>query len=185
MKNPAPIHQNYFRKNHLSNTAYPYVKKSDSKIKGNLAALFEENPNRMKKTNNAQASVTAVKNNQETRLLSWEVMDPVQNHFEKRHYHLSRHCVQRASQRGIQSDAIALTLEFGKVYYRQRMLFHVLGDKELPGHLQHERERLRNTVVVLAEDGATLITAYRADNPFRKIRRKSKVLLTHYRSMAA
>ena len=185
MKNRAPIIQNSFRKNPLSNTAYPYVKNLDSKIKGNLASLFEENPTRMKKTNNAHASVAAVKNNPETRLLSWEIMDPVQNQFEKRHYHLSKHCAQRASQRGIQADAIALTLEFGKVYCKQRMLFHVLGDKEIPGFMQHERERLRNTVVVLAEDEATLITAYRADNPFRKIRKKSKVLLTHYRSIAA
>ena len=139
----------------------------------------------MKKTNAAQASLASVKNNPETRLLSWDVMDPVENQYEKRRYHLSRHCMQRASQRGIQADAIAIALEFGRVYCRQGMLFHVLGKRQLPQALRHEWERLRHTVVVLAEDDTTLITAYRSDNPFRKIKRKPKVLLTHYRGMVA
>ena len=139
----------------------------------------------MKKTNTTQASVGAVKKNPETRLLSWDVLDPVDNQYEKRRYHLSRHCMQRVSQRGIQADAIALTLEFGRVYRRQGMLFHVLGKRQLPTAFRHEWERLRHTVVVLAEEDTTLITAYRSDNPYRKIHRKPKVLLTHYRGMVA
>ncbi len=139
----------------------------------------------MKKTNTTQASVAAVKKNPETRLLSWDVLDPVENQYEKRRYQLSRHCMQRVSQRGIQADAIALTLEFGRVYRRQGMLFHVLGKRQLPPAFRHEWERLRHTVVVLAEEDTTLITAYRSDNAFRKIHRKPKVLLTHYKSMVA
>jgi hypothetical protein len=139
----------------------------------------------MKKTNAAQASLASEKNNPETWLLSWDVMDPVENQYEKRRYHLSLHCMQRASQRGIQGDAIALALEFGRVYRRQGMLFHILGKRQLPPAFRHDWERLRHTVVVLAEDDNTLITVYRSDNPFRKIHRKPKVLLTHYKSMVA
>jgi hypothetical protein len=39
--------------------------------------------------------------------------------------------------------------------------------------------------VVMAEDDTTLITAYRADNPFRKIRRKPKMLLSYSTKGAA
>jgi hypothetical protein len=118
-------------------------------------------------------------------LLSWELTDPARKHSEKRRYRLSRHCLQRTAQRGIQADAIALTLEFGKVYRRQGMLFHILGKREIPHFLRHDWERLRHTVVVMAEDATTLITAYRADNPFRHIRRKPKVMLERGQSKVA
>jgi hypothetical protein len=180
-----PKDKNYFRKNPSSNTTKPYVYSDGLNNKMVFAVPIENPIKSMRNKNPQKVTISAVRENPETRLLNWEITDLVQKSTEKRSYRYSRHCLQRAAQRGIQADAIAITLEFGRVYFRQGMFFHVLGKKELPNTFIHEWERLRHTVVVLSGDDFTLITAYRADNPFRKIRRKSKVLLTHYQSIAA
>ena len=180
--------KNQYRKKLPSNTLKMSLRTDSifgSEIKSTACVTIEESSIRMKKSTKDKTVFSAIHKNPETRQLSWEVAVPSLSCREKRNYQFSRHCLQRAAQRGIQADAIAYTLEFGRVYFRQGMFFHVLGKKELPPALRHEWERLRHTVVVLSGDDNTLITAYRADNPFRNIRRKSKVLLTHHQRMAA
>ena len=180
--------KNHFRRKLPSNTLKMSLKRDSvfgSEIKRTACVTIEESSITMKKSFKDKTVFSAIQRNPETRQRSWEVAVPSLSCREKRNYRFSRHCLQRAAQRGIQADAIAYTLEFGRVYFRQGMFFHVLGKKELPPALKQDWERLRHTVVVLSGDDNTLITAYRADNPFRNIRRKSKVLLTHYDRIAA
>lgn len=91
----------------------------------------------------------------------------------------TRHSFKRASQRGLNAEKIAAALEYGETYFKQGLVFYVLGENNIPHHMQKESKTLKNTVVVVSGDNNQVITCYRSYNPFKHIRMKGKQLLTH------
>ena len=88
----------------------------------------------------------------------------------------THHSFTRSSQRGINSDKIIATLEFGEVFYSQGLQWYVLGEKNIPTYLKHKKNQLMNTVVIVSGDSNQVITCYRCTKPFKNIKTKSKIL---------
>lgn len=89
------------------------------------------------------------------------------------------HSLQRSAQRGISDSKLAIAILYGEPYYKQGLIYYVLGEDRIPDRLRTEKEKLRNTVVVVDGDSDTVITCYRSKDPFKQIRVKSKTLLTN------
>ena len=93
----------------------------------------------------------------------------------------STHSFQRASQRGLNTNKISIALEYGECFFKQGLIYYVLGERNLPKHLSKcERQQFKNIVVVVAGDENKVITCYRSNNPFKNIRLKSKSLYKNY-----
>jgi hypothetical protein len=88
----------------------------------------------------------------------------------------TQHSFTRSSQRGINSEKIIITLEFGEVFYSQGLQWYVLGEKNIPTYLKHKKNQLINTVVIVSGDTNQVITCYRCTKPFKNIKTKSKIL---------
>ena len=86
------------------------------------------------------------------------------------------HSITRSSQRGIDSEKIIVAIEFGEVFYSQKMQWYVLGEKNIPTYLKHKKNQLMNTVVIVSGDSNQVITCYRCTKPFKNIKTKSKIL---------
>lgn len=92
----------------------------------------------------------------------------------------SLHSYERSSQRGMNAGKLATALAYGAPYFKQGLIFYVLGEDDIPPRLEKERTKLKNTVVVVDGDSGVVITCYRCSEPHKHIRRKSKVnLRTH------
>jgi hypothetical protein len=93
--------------------------------------------------------------------------------FEFEH---SYHSMERASQRGINNDRLSLALAYGEIIQKQGLEFHILGENRIPDEFEKEKEKLKNTIVVTRRD--CVITCYRAKDPYKQIRKKSKIFYT-------
>jgi hypothetical protein len=96
----------------------------------------------------------------------------------------SAHSYIRASQRGIDGDKLSVALLYGEVFNKQGLIYYVLGEHNIPDILAREKNRLANTIVVVAGDTNKIITCYRSRHPFKHIKNKSKILFTNYNSAA-
>lgn len=85
----------------------------------------------------------------------------------------SNHSLERASQRGINNNRLSVALAYGDIVQKQGLEFHILGENKIPDELEKERDKLKNTIVVTKGD--CIITCYRARDPYKQIRKKSKV----------
>lgn len=92
--------------------------------------------------------------------------------FEFEH---SNHSFCRSCQRGISKQAISTALQFGESFFKQGLIYYVLGEN-MPAAIQKASEKFRNIVVVVAGDSNQIITCYRSNNPFKNIKMKSKRL---------
>lgn len=95
----------------------------------------------------------------------------------------TNHSFIRSAQRGIDDKKIAVAILYGEPYYKQGLIYYVLGVSKIPEQLQKQTANLRNTIVVVDGDSDTVLTCYRSKSPFKHIRKKSKTLFT--RSIAA
>lgn len=91
--------------------------------------------------------------------------------YQMQHTH---HSKQRSAQRGISDSAIALTMEYGMVTYKQGLEFYTLGKKILPGNLH--KNKVENLVVVVSGNGNEIITCYKSKNGIRQVAKKHCVL---------
>lgn len=97
----------------------------------------------------------------------------------------SKHSLQRASQRGLSKDKIVFALEYGECYFKQGLVYYVLGDKKFPKSIKlNEKNNPKNIVVVVDEDSNMLLTCYKSENAHKKIKRKSKSLYKNYHQAA-
>lgn len=92
----------------------------------------------------------------------------------------SVHSFERSSQRGMSAVKLATALAYGSPYYKQGLIFYVLGEDDIPLTLKKERTKLQNTVVVVDGDSGMVITCYRCSEPHKHIKRKSKINLKSY-----
>jgi len=93
------------------------------------------------------------------------------------HFKHTRHSFRRAAQRGINLNKITATLQYGENIYKQGLIYFILGENNIPDLLGKEKDKLKNTVVVVAGDSNEVITCYRSSDPFKKIKIKSKTAL--------
>ncbi|OYU56708.1 MAG: hypothetical protein CFE25_05640 [Chitinophagaceae bacterium BSSC1] len=88
----------------------------------------------------------------------------------------THHSLIRSAQRGINDRKLAIAILYGEPFYKQGLIYYVLGEDRIPEILSKEKEKLRNTVVVVDGDSDTVITCYRSKDPYKHIRVKSKSL---------
>ena len=96
----------------------------------------------------------------------------------------TQHSFIRASQRGINSSKINAALQYGESVYKQGLIYFILGEHNIPDSLIKEKEKLKNTVVVVSGDSNEVITCYRSPNPFKNIKLKSKRLSPRFSAAA-
>lgn len=88
------------------------------------------------------------------------------------------HSLLRAHQRGLSQGKISVALQYGTPINKQGLLFYVLGEKDIPRKFLKQKDKLRNTVVVVAGDSNHIITSYRSKSPYKNIKVKPKRLLS-------
>jgi len=89
----------------------------------------------------------------------------------------SAHSLKRASQRGLSERKIENVLEYGECYFKQGLIYYVMGENNLPNNIAaQDRDLLKNTIVIVSSETNTVLTCYRSNNPFKNIRIKSKRL---------
>ena len=73
------------------------------------------------------------------------------------------HSALRSAQRGLSEDEIEYVYQFGSMYHRGGALFYFLRrqDVPLPDRRSDRAMRLVGTALVIAQDGRTLLTAWR------------------------
>jgi hypothetical protein len=98
-------------------------------------------------------------------------------------FHHTNHSYVRAAQRGIDRLRLQTTLTYGEMFFRQGLIFCILGRQNVPDHLSGQRDKLENTIVVLSAETDTIITCYRCKEPYKHVKMKQKHLSK--RSMAA
>lgn len=106
----------------------------------------------------------------------FEVEDPQTLKSETLEFSHTHHSSIRAAQRGIDLNKVAMVLQYGECFYKQKLQYYILGEKDIPSRFAREKKELKNLVVIVAGDSNQLITCYRSDNPFKNIRLKSKRL---------
>ena len=90
---------------------------------------------------------------------------------------ITNHGIQRKAQRGIKESWMVLVFGYGKVIHRQGLRFYFLTGKQLKYFSPKLQERLKNLVVVVAQDSNVVITAYKNSKAPKNIRHKSKRLI--------
>ena len=95
--------------------------------------------------------------------------------FEFKH---SGHSLERASQRCLNNFRIRIALVYGDSIRKQGYEYCILGEDRIPDELLKYKDKLKNTVVVMDGDSETIVTCYRASQPYKHIRKKSKTLST-------
>ncbi len=95
----------------------------------------------------------------------------------------TNHCVTRASQRAITNDKLKLVLTYGEPYYKQGLIYYVLGESSIPKEHKKDCSKLKNTVAIVDGGSDTIITCYRARNAHKHIKHKQK--RNRYSSLAA
>ena len=86
------------------------------------------------------------------------------------------HSNKRSCQRGVNTDKIIIALEYGNTTFKQGLLYYVLGEKDIPAHLQHHKNKFMNTVVIVSGDSNEIVTCYRSKNAVKNIKLKPKEL---------
>jgi hypothetical protein len=95
----------------------------------------------------------------------------------------SGHSLERASQRCINNFRIKIALVYGDTIRKQGYEFCILGEDRIPDDLLRYKDKLKNTVVVMEGDSDTLVTCYRAKDPYKQVKKKPKMLM--HKKMAA
>lgn len=97
---------------------------------------------------------------------------------------LSQHSEERSIKRSISEQAIKIALIYGDTFYKQGLVYYVMGEKNVPELVHPQvRKKCKNLVVIASGDDHTVITMYRSKNPFRHIKSKPK-RLSRYGSRA-
>jgi hypothetical protein len=129
---------------------------------------------------NIQKNVTA-----KTTEVKWEIKDKFTEKSETLIFNHSKHSFRRASKRNISQQNIADVIEHGRAFFKQGMIFYVLGEHQLPdAKVKKGHDKSQNMVVVIAGDSNTILTCYRSKNPFKHIKKKQKNLARKYSTAA-
>lgn len=109
--------------------------------------------------------------------ITWQIQDVATQKSYSIEFAMTDHFLHRSCQRNISESMIQIVIEYGSAYFKQGLIFYLLGSNNLPKQvLAQDRKRYRNLVVVVSSDDASIITTYRSKNPFKHIKKKSKML---------
>ena len=112
-------------------------------------------------------------------IITWIIKDEDLNKSETLRFSHSQHSFKRANQRNISSRNISEVIEYGKAFFKQGLVFYVLGEHNLPKSL-NQNDKSKNIVVIIAGDSNTILTCYRSKNPYKHIKKKQKTLVKQY-----
>jgi|TARA_B110000967_G_C18900073_1_gene574107 hypothetical protein len=120
----------------------------------------------------------------EKKVIVVDVKDRKMNKIDEFQLTMSRHSIERVNERDISNEALSIALIYGTAFFKQGLIFYVLGEKNMP-YLNDEKllRKCKNIVVVVAGDSDEIITTYRSKNPFKHIKKKTK-RLTKYNNAA-
>lgn len=100
-------------------------------------------------------------------------------------FSLTSHSEKRIEERSIKQEGIEIAIFYGKSFFKQGLIFYVIGTK-LPDYISpQQRKFCRNLVVVVSGDSDQIITIYRNKDPFKYIRKKGKKLINNNNRLAA
>ena len=119
--------------------------------------------------------ITEVRNKISKTSITWQVTDKSLEKSETLNFNHSQHSYERSNQRNISSFKIAQTIEYGTAYFKQGLIFYILGDKNMP-NITLKKNKSSNLIVVVAGDSNTILTCYRSRKPFKHIKKKQKNL---------
>ena len=130
--------------------------------------MKRNNPNKM----------NLIEDQKKTLIIS--IKDRKMNHLDQFHMTLTEHSIERIKERDICDDSLQLALIYGRAFFKQGLVFYVLGQQNIPNNINAKlRRKCLNLVVVTAGDSDQIITSYRNSNPFKYIKKKSKRLSKH------
>jgi magnesium-transporting ATPase (P-type) len=113
--------------------------------------------------------------------ITWQVSDKSLEKSETLNFNHSQHSLERSNQRNIPTYKIAQAIEYGTAYFKQGLIFYVLGVKSIPDYItKKSRNNNSNLIVVVAGDSNTILTCYRSKNPFKHIKKKQKNIANIY-----
>jgi hypothetical protein len=88
---------------------------------------------------------------------------------------VTEHLGYRMVKRSIQKEAVSIALLHGEQFYKQGLVFHVLGENNVPKNLHPQvHKKCKNLIVVTDENPGVIITSYRNNDPMRYIKKKCK-----------
>ncbi|KSA14194.1 DUF4258 domain-containing protein [Maribacter dokdonensis] len=112
---------------------------------------------------------------EENLVITWNVEEKQLEKSATLCFKHSKHSLKRANQRNIDSRIISTVIEYGTEFFKQGMIFYVLGKNSLPKNsILYGLKEYQNLIVVVAGDSNTIITCYRSKNPFKHIKKKQK-----------
>ena len=111
------------------------------------------------------------------KILIISIKDRSMNNMDQFQMTLTKHSLERIKERDICGDSLQLALIYGRAFFKQGLIFYVLGQQNIPNNIDTKlRRKCLNLVVVTAGDSDQIITSYRNSNPFKYIKKKSKRL---------
>jgi hypothetical protein len=120
------------------------------------------------------------------RKLTVEVSDDKLNEAGQFTFTHSTHSYERSIQRSINDDVMSVAFTYGEAYFKQGLIFYVIGENNLPDFIEPKnRKKYKNLVVVVSGDSDEIITCYKNSDPFRYIKKKSKRLSKRHFNNAA
>jgi hypothetical protein len=106
---------------------------------------------------------------------SIDINDDFNNRFVEFKIQYSEHFMDRVLSRSICIDSITHAILYGDTFYKQGLVFFVLGKNHLSKNIKPQvQKKCRNLIVVMDVKSNVLITSYRNNDPLIYIRKKSK-----------
>lgn len=98
--------------------------------------------------------------------------------MENLNFESTFHAQIRTQQRGISKRDLALVMKHAKPIYKQGYLFYSLKNGYSVFLSKHDKSRLINLIIVSKKDEyqEVVITAYKSEKGYKKVRRKAKRL---------
>ena len=89
-------------------------------------------------------------------------------------YYHTQHSSIRASQRGVSNDDIIFVLDNAKPVFKQGFRFYSLKSKSIADSFL--KSSLINLVIITSLDASTIITIYKSEKAWKKVKIKAKRL---------
>jgi hypothetical protein len=107
--------------------------------------------------------------------ITWLVQSKKLNKSEELCFQHTDHSFKRSRQRNISNEDIALVIEYGREYFKQGLIYYVLGEKSIPDTL-NLKQKPKNIIVIVSGNSNCLVTCYRAKEPYKHIKKKQNYL---------
>ena len=83
----------------------------------------------------------------------FDVEDPQTHKSETLEFSHTHHSSIRAAQRGIDLNKVAMVLQYGECFYKQKLQYYILGEKDIPSRFAREKKELKKARKALHKQG--------------------------------